>query len=99
MEELCRRDPKGLYKKAMSGEIENFTGISDPYERPENAHIVLDTEKESKKESINRVIVHLESTGHIPTREECTIRDYTMEDEIQIRSHLVSLGFAEKIAD
>ena len=41
--EVCeRRDPKGLYKKARAGEIKNFTGISDPYEPPESAEIVID---------------------------------------------------------
>ena len=46
--ETCeKRDPKGLYQKARHGEIQNFTGISAPYERPENPDLVIDTERES----------------------------------------------------
>jgi adenylylsulfate kinase len=97
IEKLCERDPKGLYKKARAGEILNFTGISDPYERPENPELLLETSKESKEESIGRVISYLESEGYIPTRDECVLRDYTKEDELEIRRRLYSLGFAETI--
>ena len=97
IEKLCERDPKGLYKKARSGEIANFTGISDPYERPENPELVLETWVESKEESFNKVIAHLESRGYIPQRNQCALREYTKEDELEIRRRLVSLGFAEKI--
>lgn len=98
LDELCRRDPKGLYKRAISGELPNFTGISDPYETPEDAHVVLDTARETKEESFEKVMNYLETKGYVPPREECDLRDYTSEDEIQIRRHLVSLGFAEKIS-
>ena len=97
IEKLCERDPKGLYKKARSGEITNFTGISDPYEKPENPELVLTTSVESKEESFNKVISYLESEGHIPKRNQCDLREYTKEDELEIRRRLVSLGFAEKI--
>ena len=50
------RDPKGLYRKARAGEIENFTGISAPYEAPENAALTIDTTKESATESANRLL-------------------------------------------
>ena len=43
LDECARRDPKGLYKKAQAGEIENFTGISSPYEAPENPEVHLHT--------------------------------------------------------
>ncbi|MGL6268882.1 MAG: adenylyl-sulfate kinase, partial [Chitinophagaceae bacterium] len=46
-----QRDPKGLYKKALAGEIQHFTGISSPYEIPLNAEIVLDTEFLTVEES------------------------------------------------
>lgn len=55
-----KRDAKGLYKKARKGEIRNFTGISDPYEEPENPEIALDTEKETSEENIRRVMNYLE---------------------------------------
>src|SRR5919112_1570767 len=46
-----RRDPKGLYKKARAGEIKGFTGIDDPYEEPDRAEIVIDTEASSPEDS------------------------------------------------
>jgi len=55
--EVCeRRDPKGLYKKARAGEIPEFTGISAPYEAPEQAELILKTDKESLEESTRRVL-------------------------------------------
>jgi adenylylsulfate kinase len=59
------RDPKGLYKKARSGEIKNFTGVSDPYERPKNPEIVLDTDRLSIEESVNKVMDYLGEKGFI----------------------------------
>ena len=59
LEECERRDIKGLYKKARAGEIKNFTGISAPYERPRKAHIEINTEKESLKISVNKVISYI----------------------------------------
>ena len=54
--EICeKRDPKGLYKKARSGEIRDFTGIDSPYEIPENPDLVLNTEKETEDVSINKL--------------------------------------------
>lgn len=61
------RDVKGLYKKAISGEIPEFTGISAPYEEPENPEIILDTENESAIEGCARLIEHLKKNGCIPT--------------------------------
>ncbi len=54
--ECERRDPKGMYKKARQGIIENYTGISDPYEEPDGADLVIDTEKIEVAESIQRVL-------------------------------------------
>jgi adenylyl-sulfate kinase len=65
IEELTRRDVKGLYEKALRGEIQNFTGISDPYEPPENPEVVVDTEKETVEESLNKIVSHLEAKGYI----------------------------------
>ena len=53
--ECARRDPKGLYKKAMSGEIPNFTGISAPYEAPENPEIRIDTDTCSVEEAVEQI--------------------------------------------
>ena len=59
LETVKSRDPKGLYKKALSGEIKNFTGISDPYEIPENPDILIETEKMSIDDSCNEIINYL----------------------------------------
>ena len=64
--EVCEtRDTKGLYKKARAGEIKNFTGISDPYEAPENAELTVDTGGQTLDESAEVVLNYLESKGYI----------------------------------
>lgn len=60
LELLKKRDPKGLYKKALSGEIPNFTGINSPYEEPENPDLIIDTAKLNLKESAKLIIDFLE---------------------------------------
>ena len=65
IEELTRRDVKGLYEKALSGEIKNFTGVSDPYEEPLNPEIVLDSENETEGESLAKLIAKLEELGYL----------------------------------
>jgi adenylylsulfate kinase len=62
--ETCeKRDPKGLYKKARAGEIKNFTGISDPYEAPEKAELVLDSDNKDINQLADEVIAYLEKQG------------------------------------
>ncbi|MFH1447688.1 MAG: adenylyl-sulfate kinase [Candidatus Micrarchaeota archaeon] len=56
LEECIKRDPKGMYKKALAGEIKNFTGIDDPYEAPEKPELILETHRETPEESARRVI-------------------------------------------
>ncbi len=64
--ETCKkRDPKGLYKKAIAGEIPDFTGISAPYEEPENPRLVLETEKLNVKECALKLVVYLFENGII----------------------------------
>jgi adenylyl-sulfate kinase len=60
----AQRDVKGLYAKAFAGEIENFTGVSDPYEEPENPEIVCHTAQETPEESAATVIAYLEGQGY-----------------------------------
>ena len=55
------RDPKGLYKKARAGEIKNFTGISAPYEAPQNPDVEIKTEEETVEESVHKIITHIEN--------------------------------------
>ena len=57
---------KGLYEKAIKGEIKNFTGVSDPYEEPLNADVVVDSEKEELAESVAKVMAKLEALGYVP---------------------------------
>ena len=65
VEECARRDVKGMYAKAFAGEISNFTGVSDPYEEPENPEIVCNTAQETLEESTAKVIAYLEEQGYI----------------------------------
>lgn len=61
VEALSARDPKGLYKKALAGQIPNFTGISDPYEEPLDPEVVVDTGVETVAESLQKIITYLKS--------------------------------------
>ena len=64
--DVCeRRDRKGLYAKARAGLIESFTGISDPYEAPDDAEIVLDTQALTPEEAANEVLLYLEGAGYL----------------------------------
>lgn len=65
--EVCEsRDVKGLYKKARAGQISDFTGISSPYEEPENAQLIVNTSELDLQESVAQVIDHLEKSQVIP---------------------------------
>ncbi len=58
--EVCiQRDPKGLYKRALRGEIINFTGIDAPYEAPEQPNLVIKTDIESARECVNNILRYL----------------------------------------
>jgi sulfate adenylyltransferase len=64
--EVCeQRDRKGLYAKARAGIIKEFTGISDPYEAPTNAEVVINTADLSPEEAAQEIILHLEQQGFI----------------------------------
>ncbi|MEY8596685.1 adenylyl-sulfate kinase [Mammaliicoccus lentus] len=59
LDECEARDPKGLYKKARSGEIKEFTGINAPYEEPSNPEIIIDTEQHSVEEAVEEIVAYL----------------------------------------
>jgi len=61
LEECIKRDPKGLYRKALAGEIKNFTGISDPYEEPLSPELVVDTEHDSININVRKVLEYIKS--------------------------------------
>jgi len=64
--EVCmKRDVKGMYEKAIKGEIKEFTGISDPYEEPLNPEILLESDKETMEGSANKVIQRLNDLGYL----------------------------------
>lgn len=67
LDALVERDVKGLYKKALAGEIANFTGITDPYEEPENPDVLIRSDSEMVDESLRKILSYLESKGLIDT--------------------------------
>jgi len=64
LDELVRRDVKGLYLRALHGELLHFTGVSDPYEAPEDPDIIVDTEHESVETSVKKILNALRSRGY-----------------------------------
>jgi adenylyl-sulfate kinase len=65
--EVCeRRDVKGLYKRARQGEIQGFTGVSDPYEPPPTPEVIVRTDRESKEECVARIMERVEEMGYLP---------------------------------
>ena len=89
--EVCiERDVKGLYKKALAGEIANYTGISDPYEEPLNPEVVLETSKEALEESVRKVMRKLEELCYIPPAGAIS---YSEEEEETIKQRLADLGY------
>jgi len=68
--ECMSRDTKGLYARAIAGEVSNFTGVSDPYEEPEAPELRLDTAGLSPDESAARVLERLEQLGLLPVAAE-----------------------------
>jgi len=62
--EVCeQRDVKGLYRRARSGQIKDFTGISSPYEQPENPELIIDTSSEALEKCVDSVLTHLQQRG------------------------------------
>ncbi len=91
LETLIERDVKGLYKKAIAGEIESFTGISDPYEVPESPEVMIDSSTETIEESLAKVLSKLEELGYAPLIEEEAA--YSADEEAEIEARLAALGY------
>jgi adenylyl-sulfate kinase len=89
---LSDRDPKGLYKKALAGQLPNFTGVSDPYEEPLHPEVVCETDKESVTESAGKILGRLEQLGLIPPAGG-KIQDYSPEQEAKLRKRLEDMGY------
>lgn len=96
---LAERDVKGLYKKALAGEIGNFTGVSDPYEAPLNPEVVCYSDgRETPEQSAAKVIAKLEELGYTPSRAPAAAASavdsvYTDEEEDEVTDRLRDLGY------
>jgi len=90
IEVAIERDVKGLYAKALSGEIPQFTGISDPYEAPLNAEVSINSGTETIAESLGRIISYLEGRCLIEPADES---GYSKEEEEAVSAHLEALGY------
>lgn len=90
--EVCiERDVKGMYKKALKGEIKNFTGIDDPYEEPLNPEVIVETDKETVDESVDKVMRKLAELGYIDEWSEP--EGYSEEEEEIVKKRLENLGY------
>ena len=92
VETCIQRDVKGLYKRALAGEIKGFTGVDDPYEPPLKPELSIETEKESPQQSVAQILRGLEDLGYVQPLAEPA---YTPEEEARIRERLVRLGYLE----
>lgn len=89
--EVCaERDVKGLYAKAMAGQIPGFTGVSDPYEAPLNPEVMVDSSKETPEESAKKIIRKLEEMGYVPKPAD---EVYSEEEEEEVKRRLEELGY------
>jgi adenylylsulfate kinase len=76
------RDPKGLYKKALSGEIKDLTGLQDPYEEPENPEVIVNTERQTLEECAN---VILDRVLQINNNNNNNVKSHTISQENLVR--------------
>lgn len=90
VETCIRRDVKGLYKKALAGEIQGFTGVDDPYEPPENPELTIVTDSETPQESAGRILRKLEELGYLAPD---PAQPLSAEEEARIRQRLIRLGY------
>jgi adenylyl-sulfate kinase len=96
---LAERDVKGLYKQALAGKIENFTGVSDPYEPPLHPEVTCYSDgRETPEQSAAKVIAKLEHLGYIERRELATVASnghaaYDEDEEAAVAGRLRELGY------
>jgi len=93
--EVCiDRDVKGLYKKALAGEIKNYTGIDDPYEEPTAPEVLVETHVETPQQSAAIVIKALEHLGYLSKQpRSLTAEVYSVEEEAAVKKRLEDLGY------
>jgi len=87
---LKERDVKGLYKKALAGEIKHFTGVDDPYEPPLKAEVVIRSHEETVDQSVARIVSTLEALGYVP---RVPGAEYSPAEEETIKRRLKDLGY------
>jgi adenylyl-sulfate kinase len=87
---LAERDVKGLYKKALAGEIKHFTGVDDPYEPPVKPEVVVNSSTETVDQSLGKIIATLETLGYIP---RVPGAEYSPAEEEAIKTRLKDLGY------
>jgi len=87
---LAERDVKGLYKKALAGEIKEFTGVSDPYEEPFDPEIVVRTDQETVEYSVQKIVTALVHRGLVPTAEDSNAHFITGQME-EVRRRLLAM--------
>jgi len=86
--EVCRqRDVKGLYKLVDEGKIKGFTGVDDPYEEPEHPELIVETDRETVEESIERIFARLEDLGYLEPE------DLHEDDARLVTDRLTALGY------
>ena len=88
VEEIAaHRDPKGLYKQALAGEITGFTGVDDPYEAPENPELVVDTLAQTPEESLQSLLTRLAELGYLDSDEVLIEGDRIHSGMTDLRVH------------
>lgn len=86
--EVCRqRDVKGLYKLVDEGKIKGFTGVDDPYEEPEHPELIVETDRETIEESVERIFARLEDLGYLEPE------DLHEDDARLVTDRLAALGY------
>lgn len=94
LDELVQRDVKGLYAKALAGDLPNFTGVSDPYEAPEHPDVIVDTDQESVEESVAKILATLRERGYLTSDDHPHLAIASAEQTPTDRHHQTAPGIA-----
>jgi adenylylsulfate kinase-like enzyme len=90
LEVLAERDKNNLFARARSGEIAHVAGVNAPYEEPLNPDVIIDTNKQSMRGGVRRVMSKLEALGFMPPQ---TSAEYTADEEALIKQRLRDMGY------
>ncbi len=99
LEAAIQRDVKGLYQRALAGEIPHFTGVSDPYDIPQQPDVFADTEHLTVEQTLSETLRALEAFGVIEPMDDLLDLTVTEEEELAWRRRLWELGFASSCDD